>query len=50
MDAEVGDGSHGQVVLEALPVGAVVEGDVETELSTGVEEPFLDRDPPGWRG
>ena len=35
---QAGDRRHREVVLEPLPVGAVVEGDIEPELGSGVEQ------------
>src|SRR6266536_2000190 len=39
LDRQVRDGDDGQVELEGLPGGAVVEGDIEAELGPGIEEP-----------
>ena len=43
LDLQVGDRRDRQVELERLPVGAVVERDVEAELGAGVEQPLARR-------
>ena len=37
---EVGDGGSGEVQLQGLPVGPLVEGDEHPELGAGVQEPL----------